>query len=131
MTGSATTVAGDLPNVQIAASGTVNLVGTLRLSTGTWTYTERDALNPGTSLVVFDGTVTISGSHTLYDAYFIGNGSKTIAAGTTLTVPDLLTLDNGSIDVGTLSATGNVTQLATFDGGNGHPAPERQSGPRP
>ncbi len=38
MTGSATTVAGDLPNVQIAASGTVNLVGTLRLSTGTWTY---------------------------------------------------------------------------------------------
>ena len=118
VTGSATTVAGDLPNVQIVASGTVNLVGTLRLSTGSWTYSS-GTLNPGTSLVVFDGTVTISGSHTLYDAYFIGNGSKTIAAGTTLTVPDLVTLDNGSIDVGILAAPGNVTQLATFDGGTG------------
>ncbi len=118
MTGSATTIAGDLPNVQIASSGTVNLVGTVRLSTGTWTYLS-GTLDPGTSLVVFDGTVTISGSHTLHDVYFIGSGSKTIAAGTTLTVPGLLTLDNGSIDVGTISATGDVTQLSGFDGGSG------------
>ncbi|HEY7738314.1 MAG TPA: hypothetical protein VIC63_04710 [Candidatus Limnocylindria bacterium] len=117
LTGSATTVAGDLPNVQIAPGGSLTLVGTVRLSTGSWTYLS-GTLNAGTTLVVFDGAVTITGSHALNDVYLIGNGSKTMAAGTTLIVPGTLTLDNGSLDVGTLSATGPVTQLATFDGGS-------------
>ena len=84
-----------------------------------WTYTGGTLL-AGSSLVVFDSTLTISGDHTLHDVTFRGGGTKTIAAGDTLEVAGTLTLDNGSIGTGTLSAIGpTISQLSTFDGGDG------------
>ena len=63
------------------AGGDLYLADTLRLDTGTWTYTGGPHPERGSSLVIFDSTVTISGDHTLFDVAS-GGGTKTIAAGT-------------------------------------------------
>ena len=118
-TGNHTTTSGDLPNIQISSSSTVTLAGTLRLNAGTWTYVTGTVATAPASQVVLSGVVTVTGSHTLGDVYFNGSGSKTVAAGTTLTATGLVTLDNGSIDVGTVAAQANVVYLSTFDGGTG------------
>ena len=65
-------------------SGTLTLAGTIR-TTNNWTYTA-GTLDPGTSTVVFAGTATITGSHSLANVVFNGAGTTyTVAAGTTLT----------------------------------------------
>ena len=117
--GASTSAAGDLPLLVInKPSGTLTLAGTIRTSRN-WTYTA-GTLDAGTSLVVFSGTQTITGSHTLNDVEFNGsNTTFTLTAGTTLTVPGSLTLTNGNINTGTVAAQGSISQASTFDGNTG------------
>jgi len=68
--------------------------------------------------VYFDTTVTITGTHSLYNVYLSG-GTHTVTGGDTLTALGTLTLDNGTINGGTMAAAGPLTQLSTFDGGTG------------
>jgi len=118
-TGSATAIAGDLPNVTINKSaGTLTLAGTLRIVAANWTYVT-GAVDPGTSTVIFTGVLTVTGSHTLTNVEFQGAGIKTVAAGTTLTAGGTLTLTDGDINTGTLAAQGDITQASTFDGETG------------
>ena len=116
-TGASTTAAGNLPNLVIdKPSGTLTLVGTIRTGRS-WTYTA-GTLDPGTSTVVFAGTLTMTGA-THSDVVFNGAGSTyTVAAGTTLTF-DTLTLTDGNIATGTVAAQGAINQAATFDSGTG------------
>ncbi len=118
-TGASTTAAGNLPSVNInKPSGTLTLVGTLRTGHN-WTYTA-GTLDPGTSTVVFAGTLSIAGSHTLTDVVFNGAGTTyTVGAGTTLTVAGALTLTDGNINTGTVAAEGPISQASTFDGNTG------------
>ena len=119
LTGASTTASGNLPALVITKpSGTLTLAGTIRTASN-WTYTA-GTLDPGTSLVVFAGTLTISGSHTLNDVTFNGgNTTYTVAAGTTLTVGGTLTLTDGNLNTGTVEAQGAVSQASTFDGNTG------------
>ena len=99
-------------------SGTLSLVGTIR-TTHNWTYTA-GTLDPGTSTVVFAGTLAIGGSHALTDVVFNGAGSTyTVAVGSTLTVTGSLTLTDGNINTGTVAAQGPISQASTFDGNTG------------
>ena len=119
LTDAATTAAGNIPLLNInKASGTLTLVGTIR-TTNSWTYTA-GTLDPGTSLVVFAASLTITGSHSLTDVTFNGAGvTYTVAAGTTLTVAGSLTLTDGNINTGTVAAQGPISQASTFDGNTG------------
>ena len=119
LTDAATTAAGNIPLLNInKASGTLTLVGTIR-TTNSWTYTA-GTLDPGTSLVVFAASLTITGSHSLTDVTFNGAGvTYTVAAGTTLTVAGSLTLTDGNINTGTVAAQGPISQATTFDGNTG------------
>ena len=118
-TGSATTAAGSLPHLNINKSaGTLTLAGTIR-TTNSWTFT-LGALDAGTSSVVYAGTLSIGGSHTLNNVEFNGVGlASTLPATTTLTVTGTLTLTDGSINTGTVAAQGAIAQASTFDGGTG------------
>jgi hypothetical protein len=114
-TGSSTTTTGDLPALRIDATGSIALVGTIR-TTNDWSYLA-GTLNAGTSLVVFDGPQQIAGTHVLNDVTLRG-GAHTVTGGVP-TAAGLLTLENGTIDGGTLGASGDITQNPTFDGGSG------------
>ena len=114
-TGAATTVAGNLPMVNIdKPSGTLTLVGTLRTASN-WTYTA-GTVDPGTSLVVFAGG-TVTGSHTLNALDF--RATTTIAAGTTLTAGGSLTLTAGNLNTGTVAARSDISVAAGYGGGSG------------
>ncbi len=119
LTDAATTAAGNIPILNInKPSGTLTLSGTIR-TTNSWTYTA-GALDPGSSLVVFSASLTITGSHGLNDVTFNGAGvTYTVAAGTTLTVSGTLTLTDGNINTGTVAAQGPISQASTFDGNSG------------
>jgi hypothetical protein len=118
LTGFADTTTSDMANIVIdKASGTLHLVGTIRLTTSSWTWLQ-GTVDAGTSTVYFDTTVTISGTQSLFNVYLSG-GAHTVTGGDVLTALGTLTLDNGTIDVGTIAAAGPITQLATFDGGSG------------
>ncbi len=118
-TGSATTAAGSLPAVTInKPSGSLTLAGTIRTTTN-WTYLG-GTLDPAASTVVFAATLTISGDHRLANVTFSGaNRIYTLAGTTTLGVDGLLTLTDGSINTGRVSARGDISQASTFDGGTG------------
>ncbi|MEX1997858.1 MAG: beta-propeller fold lactonase family protein [Candidatus Andersenbacteria bacterium] len=121
-TGNATTSAGNLPDLEIDKSAeTLTLTGTIR-TTGqgadAWTYTT-GTLAAGTSTVVMDGAMTITGSHTLNNVSLLTSGTRTVASGTTLTIVGTLTLTDGQINTGTVAAQGNITQGSAFDGGTG------------
>ncbi|MBE7466924.1 MAG: hypothetical protein HS116_25925 [Planctomycetes bacterium] len=139
LTGSGSPTNGNLPGIQIAKpSGTLTLSGIIRTASS-WTYAS-GALNVTGSTLVFAGTLTVSGSHTLNDVTFNDNSSSatssvyTIALGTTLTVNGALNLSSGiagnssdSINTGTLVALGHVTTL-DFGGGVGGSATIRIAG---
>jgi len=115
--GAANTTTSDMANVVIdKPSGTLFLVGTIRMLTASWTWVQ-GAVDPGTSTVYFDTTVTISGTHTLNNVYLSG-GPHTVGGGMP-TAGGTLTLDNGTIDGGTFGAAGPIDQLSSFDGGSG------------
>lgn len=121
-TGSATTTTGNLPDINInKASGTLNLAGTIRTDgrgAGAWTYTA-GTVNAGTSTVVWDGGMTVTGSHTLNNLTFSDAGTRTISAGTTITTTGTFTYTDGTIATGTINAQGDITQASTTDGGSG------------
>ncbi len=136
-TGASTTTTGTLPDVVIdKPGGVLTLAGTIR-TTNDWTYVG-GALDPGTSLLVFGGTLAVSGSHTLKLVQI--RGATTVAAGTTLTVDSTLTMPsavafavNGGVIVnrtltltdgsiagsGAVEARADIAHAATFDGGLG------------
>ena len=117
-TGFADTINTDMANLVIdKPSGTLHLVGTIRMLTSSWTWLQ-GSVDPGTSTVYFDTTVAISGTQSLFNVYLTG-GAHTIAGGDTLTALGTLTLDNGTIDGGTIAGAGPIIQLSTFDGGSG------------
>ena len=74
-------------------------------------------MDPGTSVLVLDAGTTIAGTHTVHDLVLRG-GAHTVGAGLP-TAGGLLTLEDGTVDGGTLGAAGDVTQAAAFDGGSG------------
>ena len=118
LTGSATTTVGALPNLVIdkTAGGTLTLAGTIR-TLRDWTYLG-GLLNPGTSSVVFSGTQTIAGSHSLANVDLRNALVRTLPAGTTLTVTGLLRLTDGELNGGgSLDAQGDITAASAFDGG--------------
>ena len=118
ITGGGSTTSGNLPDLQInKTTGTLTLASTIRTGND-WTYTS-GTLDPGTSRVVFAGTLTITGSHALNEVELTGSSRKTIAAATNLTANGTLVLTNGHLDTGTLLARGNITQVSGFDGGTG------------
>jgi hypothetical protein len=107
----------DMANVVIdKPSGTLHLVGDIRLTTSSWTWLQ-GAVDPGTSTLYLDSTVTISGTHTLNNVVLSG-GPHTVGSGMPI-AGGTLTLDNGTIDGGTFGAAGAINQLPTFDGGSG------------
>jgi hypothetical protein len=117
-TGAANSSSSDLPSVVIdKPSGTLFLVGTIRMTTASWTW-QNGAVDPGSSTLYFDTTVTITGTQSLFNVYLSG-GTHTVGGGDTLTALGMLTLDNGTINGGTIAAAGPISQLSTFDGGNG------------
>ncbi|MGH2489062.1 MAG: beta strand repeat-containing protein, partial [Candidatus Limnocylindria bacterium] len=90
LTGAANTTSSDMANIVIdKPSGTLFLVGTIRMLTSSWTWLQ-GAVDPGTSTVYFDTTVTISGTHSLYNVYLSGGG-HTVTPGDTLTALGTLT----------------------------------------
>ena len=109
------------------SSGTLNLAGVLTTANN-WTYTT-GTVSPGTSKVVFIGSLTITGSHTLYDIDFypigIATANYTIAAGIILTSSGTIRISGSAVDVvintGTLEAKGDVTitNSGTYGGGTG------------
>ena len=117
-TGFADTLNTDMANLVIdKPSGTLHLVGTFRMLTSSWTWL-MGTVDAGTSTVYFDTTVTITGTHSLNNVYLTG-GPHIVTGGTTLTALGTLTLDNGTIDGGTIAGAGPISQLSTFDGGTG------------
>ncbi len=140
-TGSATNAAGTLPPLVInKPSGTLTLAvtaGAFIRTTANWTYTA-GTIDPGTSTVVFAGTLTVSGSHPLANVEL--RGAVTVPAGTSLDLSGTFTMPsavvvtlNGTITVagsttltdgtlngsGVLHAHGAISQASTFDGGTG------------
>ena len=112
-----TALAGSMPNVVInKTSGALTITGTLRTARN-WTYTNGGLITTG-STVIFNGPLTISGTQSLFNVYLSG-GAHTVTGGDTLTALGTLTLDNGTIDGGTIAGAGPISQLSTFDGGSG------------
>ena len=117
LSGLHSSVAGSLPNLSIAKpAGTLTISGTLRTARN-WTYLSGGLTTTGSTLI-FNGTQTISGSHTL-DAVEIRGGTVTIAAGTTLTAAGSLTLFSGALNgPGTLAAQADIAAASGFTGGS-------------
>jgi hypothetical protein len=114
LTGTATTTTGDAPNIVIdKPSGTLTLLGTIRISTAAWTYAA-GSIDPGTSHLVFEGGVTISGSHALYDVTI--RGTVTIGGSATTTIAGTLGLELGHLDAGSgvisIGPSGTVVRSA-------------------
>jgi uncharacterized repeat protein (TIGR01451 family) len=111
------------------------LAGTIRTNRN-WTFSS-GILTPGSSTVVFAGTLTVTGSQSFNDVVI--RGAVTVPAGTDLamaaltmpsavaftvngsvTVSGALTLTDGSIGgSGSVAVGGDVSQASTFDGGTG------------
>ncbi|HYM52608.1 MAG TPA: hypothetical protein VEW45_03880 [Candidatus Dormibacteraeota bacterium] len=115
LTGFHTPGAGALPNVNIAKPPLVTLTisGTLRTARN-WTYTSGDLAAAGSTLV-FNGNLTVSGTHTLNNVE-LRSGTVVIAGGTTLNVPGTLTMTAGTLNSGTLAAQGNITVALGYTG---------------
>ncbi len=117
-TGFADTLNTDMANLVIdKPSGTLHLFGSIRMLTSSWTWVH-GTVDAGISTVYFDTTVAISGTHSLFNVYLSGGG-HTVTPGDTLTALGTLTLDNGTIDGGTIAGAGPIAQFSTFDGGSG------------
>lgn len=125
LTGSGTSGQGKLPIVTInKPSGILNLASIISTSNN-WTYTA-GTISPGTSRVVFSGTLTVTGNQVLNDVEFNSAYSSytvTLASGTTVTANGTVYLAGGNslnINTGTLECKGDITitNTATGSGGN-------------
>jgi len=120
LTGGGSATAGDFLLVTInKTGGTLTLASTIRTGRD-WTNSTPARVTPGTSTLVFAlRDLTITGTETYNNVTFYGNDSSifTIASGTTLTVTGTLTLTDGTVNGGAITAQGNITLASTFDGG--------------
>ncbi len=128
-------VAGTLPDVVIDTPGTLSLVGTIR-TTNDWTYTA-GTLAPGTSTLLFDGTLTVGGVGVMSafdvdvttgtvtwdvalalggDLDVISGTFASSAAGLPVSIDGDLTVA-GTLDLGasTITVAGDVTVNGTLD----------------
>jgi len=124
LTGTATSGQGKLPIVTInKPSGVLNLAGVISVANN-WTYIA-GTISPGTSRVVFSGTLTVTGTQTLNDVEFNSAYSSytvTLANASTVTANGSVYVTGGnslSINTGTLSCKGNITITNTSTGGGG------------
>ena len=114
-----------LPSVNINKTGGTLTLPSLITVMGNWTYTAGTLdVTTNNSTVVFDNTLTITGSHTLNTISFEGsnNWTFTIAAGTTLTANgdmDLTGTGNLIFATGTIDLNGNLNLTNTSTGGGG------------
>lgn len=124
LTGSGTSGQGKLPIVTInKPSGVLNLASIISTSNN-WTYTA-GTISPGTSRVVFSGTLTVTGNQILNDVEFNSAYSSytvTLASGSTVTANGNVYVAGGnslSINTGTLECKGDITITNTSSGGGG------------
>jgi hypothetical protein len=122
-TGGATAGEGKVPNIKIhKSSGTLTLDSLISVH-GNWTYVTGN-LVAGTSTIHFANSLTISGTHTLYNVLFTAAITRTIviAPGDVLTCDGTLSL-TGTADIiinsGTIFAKGNITVTNSGTGANG------------
>jgi len=114
-----------LPSVTINKTGGTLTFPSLITVMGNWTYTAGTLdVTTNSSTVVFDNTLTITGSHTLNHISFEGssNWTFTLAAGTTLTASgdmDLTGTSNLIFSTGTINLDGNLNLTNTATGGGG------------
>ncbi|MGH7198638.1 MAG: filamentous hemagglutinin N-terminal domain-containing protein, partial [Candidatus Omnitrophota bacterium] len=113
-TGTATTAAGDIPDLTInKASGTLTLSGTIRVNgngAGAWTYTAGTVdATTNDSLVVFDGTNTLDGQGASSTMAF---DNLQIAGGTTTLAGNLDIDGNFTVSAGTFSLNNLTMNLA-------------------
>jgi len=114
-----------LPNVIINSTGGTLTLPSMLTVVGNWTYTAGTLdVTTNASTVVFDNTLTITGSHTLNNISFEGsnNWTITIAAGTTLTANGNMNLTgtgNLIFATGTIDLNGNLNLTNTSTGGGG------------
>ncbi len=102
---------GELPNIIINATGTINLSGTISVGHN-WTYTS-GTISPGASTIYLDETtnaITVSGVHTL-------NNVTINQVYATTTISNNLTVNNFTINAtqyGTLAVSSNLTINGTL-----------------
>jgi hypothetical protein len=114
---------GRLPAVTINSTGGTVTLPSLITVTGNWTYTGGTLdVTTNNSTVVFEGTLSITGSHTLNNVTFDGsnNFTFTTAVGTTLTISGTMTTigtGNITLTTGTLNLNGNLSLTNTGAGG--------------
>lgn len=117
-----TGTAGDLPSLEIAATGTVNLAGTIRVN-GNFTYTS-GTVNAGTSTVVlgsYDGTL-VPGPIAFNNVKFEGPGTVAYDVTGTMIVNGDFTANTSNffnINTGTIAVKGDVYLTDGDDGGDG------------
>lgn len=122
LTGSGVSSRGSLPRVHInKTSGTLNLASIISASND-WTYTT-GTIVPGTSRVVFNNWLTISGTHTLNDIEISSatwGHTVTVASGTVVTAGGNFYLSSSrhlTINTGVIEVSGDV--VVTNTGANG------------
>ena len=94
-----------------STTGTLRVTAAFTRTGGTFTP------NGGTvSFSTSAATIDLGGALSFNHVTFL-SGNKTIAAGTTLIVDGNLTLTAGSMNLGTLSARGAISQASTYAGG--------------
>jgi gliding motility-associated-like protein len=125
LTGSGVAGQGALPVVNILCKGgTLNLIGTIT-SAGNWIYTN-GTINPGTSRMVFTGSMGLFGTHTLNDIEIFGNtpGSIYVYPPAVVTASGNLYFTGKSpvvIGTGTIAVKSDIiiTNTGVNGGGNG------------
>ncbi|HXB08041.1 MAG TPA: T9SS type A sorting domain-containing protein, partial [Puia sp.] len=114
-----------LPSVNINKTGGTLTFPSMLTVMGNWTYTAGTLdVTTNNSTVVFNNTLTITGSHTLNTISFEGsnNWTFTLAAGTTLTANgDMNLTGTGNLifATGTINLNGNLNLTNTATGGGG------------
>lgn len=115
-------------DVTVVGSTTLSSPGSFISTSGNltlykdWIHTDSSVFdhNSGTvTLRTLNYSVDVNTSENFYNLTFSANdGSiRTISPGDTLVVEGLLTLNDGKVNTGTLSAQGDVLVASTFDGG--------------
>ncbi|HLF61300.1 MAG TPA: hypothetical protein VI980_08995, partial [Acidimicrobiia bacterium] len=121
----------------VGSSSAITVNGAFTLSGGGFTSTagilsvSGDFTHGGGTFAPNGGTVTFTGGAAIVDvpgtetfnnlrfAPATAGALKTVTAGTTLIAQGTLTLTEGAIGTGTVSARGDITQASAFDGGTG------------
>ena len=105
---------GKFPDVTISNTGGIVTFATLITVVGDWTYTSGTLdVTTNNSTVVFENTMTITGTHTLNNVTFNANAAYTItfATGTLLTVTGTLTtMGSSNLTLSTPTSAANAIE---------------------